>query len=124
MPYGNYQREGIELENEMDLAAVLGPDWPGLNDLLRSLGLPITPYKSHCEARCRDGHACKRRVIPGRTRCKNHGGMSTGPRTEAGRQAIVESNQRRAARKRQERLAAIAEQTERQCQEQRERMRG
>jgi hypothetical protein len=115
---------GIELANEMDLAAVLGPDWPGLDDLLRSLGMSTEPIKTHCEAKCRDGHACKRRVIPGRTRCRNHGGMSTGPRTEAGRQAIIESNQRRAKERAQQRAQAIAEQTERHYQERRERMRG
>ena len=48
-----------------------------------------------CGAKCRDGHACNRRPVPGKPRCKNHGGLSTGPKTEAGRKAIVESNQRR-----------------------------
>jgi hypothetical protein len=62
------------MEPDIDLAAVLG-----------RLGLSTTPAKTHCEAKCRDGHACRRRVIPGRQRCRNHGGMSTGPRTEAGR---------------------------------------
>jgi hypothetical protein len=54
-----------------------------------------------CAARCRDGHACRARVTlddkgKPRSRCKNHGGCSTGPRTAEGRARIAESNRRRA----------------------------
>ncbi len=54
-----------------------------------------------CAARCRDGHACRARVAlddkgAPRSRCKNHGGCSTGPRTPEGRAKIAESNRRRA----------------------------
>lgn len=52
-----------------------------------------------CAARCRNGHACRATVAAGRRRCRLHGGYSTGPRTEAGRQAIRESNKRRARQK-------------------------
>lgn len=38
-----------------------------------------------CCAQTRAGAPCKRRPVPGRTRCKLHGGASTGPRTAAGR---------------------------------------
>jgi len=45
-----------------------------------------------CGARCRDGHNCQRRVIMGKRRCRNHGGMSTGPKTPEGRARIAEAN--------------------------------
>lgn len=37
-----------------------------------------------CGARCQDGHACRGPVVPGRTRCYHHGGLTTGPRTPEG----------------------------------------
>lgn len=52
--------------------------------------------RPYCGARCRDGHACRARVLEGKTKCRTHGGLSTGPRTTAGRAAIAESNRRRA----------------------------
>ena len=39
-------------------------------------------------------------------RCKNHGGMSTGPKTSQGRQAISESTRQRMASGQQERVLA------------------
>ena len=35
---------------------------------------------------------CQRRVIMGKRRCRNHGGMSTGPKTPEGRARIAEAN--------------------------------
>jgi hypothetical protein len=49
-----------------------------------------------CGARTRSGAPCKMRVVAGKTRCRLHGGMSTGPKTAEGRARIVESNRRRA----------------------------
>lgn len=49
-----------------------------------------------CGAKTRAGTPCKAPKVKGRTRCKLHGGFSTGPRTETGREAIRESNRRRA----------------------------
>ena len=40
-----------------------------------------------CGAKTRSGTPCKRGPVPGKTRCKLHGGMSTGPRTDAGKAA-------------------------------------
>ena len=54
-----------------------------------------------CGARCRDGHACRARVVvrdlagaPGgdvRTRCRLHGGESTGPRTADGKRRALDA---------------------------------
>ena len=42
-----------------------------------------------CGAKTRAGHPCKKAALKGRERCRNHGGASTGPRTEAGRARIA-----------------------------------
>ena len=42
------------------------------------------------------GNPCKAKAMPN-GRCKNHGGMSTGPKTPEGRQAIVEATRQRMA---------------------------
>jgi hypothetical protein len=53
-----------------------------------------------CGAQTRRGTSCKHKPIPGKARCKYHGGLSTGPRTPEGRARIAESNRRRAEIKR------------------------
>ncbi|WP_340256192.1 HGGxSTG domain-containing protein [Roseobacter sp. HKCC-CH-9208] len=42
-----------------------------------------------CGAKTRAGHPCKKAALKGRARCRNHGGASTGPRTEEGRARIA-----------------------------------
>lgn len=61
--------------------------------------------RSRCGARCRDGRPCKapvvwdkRRNCPVNGRCRMHGGLSTGPKTEEGRRRIAESNRKRVKR--------------------------
>jgi hypothetical protein len=55
-----------------------------------------------CMARTRRGHPCTRRVAPGRDRCVSHGGASTGPRTQAGKERIAAVQRARWQRWRQE----------------------
>ena len=50
-------------------ATRFGPDWPG----------------QRCLAKTRRGTPCQNPAIKGRTRCKLHGGKSTGPRTPEGK---------------------------------------
>lgn len=38
-----------------------------------------------CGARTRAGGACAAKVVPGKRRCRLHGGLSTGPKTPEGR---------------------------------------
>ena len=59
--------------------------------------------RPRCLARTRAGGSCQARVAWDKTRfrarngrCRMHGGLSTGPRSEAGREAIRASNRRRA----------------------------
>ena len=61
--------------------------------------------RPRCGARCRDGSPCNAPPVwnksldrPVNGRCRMHGGLSTGPRTEEGRQRIAESNRSRSAR--------------------------
>ena len=42
-----------------------------------------------CLAKTRSGAPCQKHPIAGRTRCRLHGGLSTGPRTPEGKAACV-----------------------------------
>ncbi len=60
--------------------------------------------RPRCGARCRDGGSCKAPPVwdkrldrPVNGRCRMHGGLSTGPKTEEGRRRIAESNCTRSA---------------------------
>jgi len=53
--------------------------------------------KTKCEAYARTtGKPCQAKAMTN-GRCKNHGGMSTGPKTPAGRQAIAQATSQRMA---------------------------
>ena len=61
--------------------------------------------RPRCGAKTRRGTRCRAPAVWDRAkdrarngRCKLHGGLSTGPRTKVGRDAIRESNRRRAFR--------------------------
>ena len=49
------------------------------------------------------GQPCKAKALPN-GKCKNHGGMSTGPKTAEGRKAIAEATRQRMASGQQERV--------------------
>ncbi len=48
-----------------------------------------------CGAKTRKGAPCRNLSEPGRHRCKFHGGMSTGPRTQEGRARIAAAQRKR-----------------------------
>lgn len=53
--------------------------------------------KTKCEAYARStGNPCQAKAMAN-GRCKNHGGMSTGPKTPKGRKAIAEASRKRMA---------------------------
>ena len=54
-----------------------------------------------CGAQTRRGTACLRQALKN-GRCPNHGGMSTGPKTAAGRARIAAAQRERHARRRRE----------------------
>jgi hypothetical protein len=51
--------------------------------------------RPRCGAKTRAGGACLVRAEPGKPRCHFHGGLSTGPKTEAGRARIAETQRER-----------------------------
>ena len=63
--------------------------------------------KPFCGARTRNGAACKRKGSGKGGRCRNHGGCSTGPRTDEGRLRIADAQRRRWARIRAEPLERV-----------------
>lgn len=58
--------------------------WPRIG---RPHGVPdlVFTFPSACLATTRCGHPCKKRPVEGKMRCRLHGGLSTGPKTEEGR---------------------------------------
>lgn len=82
--------------------------------MVRTLGYrrPLDRVYKHefpvCGARCRDGHPCQAKAAWDETRCyvrngrcRLHGGLSTGPKTAAGKRRIGEAARRRAQHQRQ-----------------------
>lgn len=51
-----------------------------------------------CGAKTRKGTPCRCKSEAGKRRCKFHGGLSTGPKTQEGRDRIAEAQRRRWAR--------------------------
>ena len=49
---------------------------------------PESPLK-RCGARTRRGTACQKPPLAGKTKCRLHGGLSTGPRTAEGKARIA-----------------------------------
>ena len=59
-------------------------------------GLPLKrKFRPKCCAKTRAGGQCIMRVVPGKRRCRFHGGLSTGPKTVEGRARIAEAQRRR-----------------------------
>lgn len=68
--------------------------WQSPDGSLREMALPKSA-RPLCGARTRKGGTCQARAMKGRTRCKNHGGMSTGPRTPEGKARIAAAARQR-----------------------------
>ena len=57
-------------------------------------------YRQKCGAQTRKGTPCRCKPLPGKRRCKFHGGASTGPKTPEGRERIAEAQRKRWAARR------------------------
>lgn len=59
-------------------------------------GQPL-PYQARpvCGARTRPGGTCGQKVVPGKAKCRFHGGKSTGPKSPEGRARIAEAQRLR-----------------------------
>jgi hypothetical protein len=64
----------------------------GLNDDGEPLPSSQRPF---CEAEVRKGGECRKKVVPGKRRCRFHGGLSTGPKTLEGKKRIAEAQKKR-----------------------------
>jgi hypothetical protein len=64
--------------------------------------------RPRCGAKNRAGWSCLMRVEPGKARCRFHGGLSTGPKTEAGRARIAHAQRRRWQAYREQRAKSSA----------------
>lgn len=62
-----------------------------------------------CGAKTRSGRACRRPGLGRGGRCVNHGGLSTGPRSDEGRLRIAEAQKRRWQRERTLRRQMLAD---------------
>ena len=60
---------------------------------------PARPLHS-CGARTRRGTACQKSPVAGRTRCRLHGGLSTGPKTPEGKARIAAAHWKHGRRSR------------------------
>ncbi|MDP7182803.1 MAG: HGGxSTG domain-containing protein [Alphaproteobacteria bacterium] len=69
---------------EAGKATRFGPGWPG----------------TRCLAKTRRGTLCQNPAIGGRTRCKLHGGKSTGPKSIEGKARVVAANTKHGLRSR------------------------
>ena len=78
---------------EAGKATRFGPDWPG----------------TRCLAKTRRGTLCQNPAIGSRTRCKLHGGKSTGPRTAEGKARAIAAHTKHGRRSREhvEKVKAI-----------------
>ena len=56
---------------------------------------PRRKDRPRCGAKTRAGRPCRMRVEFGKARCRLHGGLSTGPKSQAGRARIAEAQRRR-----------------------------
>lgn len=78
---------------------------------MHAIGLDIAgnplpeDQRTACGAKTRDGIACSMPIVPGKPRCRAHGGLSTGPRTKAGRERISAAQQRRWEKAKSEKAA-------------------
>ena len=69
---------------EAGMATRFGADWPG----------------RRCGAKTRAGGACQNPTIKDRSRCKLHGGLSTGPRTPEGKARSIAAHTKHGRRSR------------------------
>ncbi len=87
----------------------------GFGDMMARLAQKTTPTpklpckKRKCLAKTRRGTPCQAPVVKGRTRCRRHGGMSTGPRTPEGKQHAREALERGLARWRARRAIRLCQ---------------
>ena len=74
----------------------------GNSNLRRAIRPFLGPARAlqSCGARTRRGTACQKPPLAGKTRCRLHGGLSTGPKTAEGKARIAASHWKHGRRSR------------------------
>ena len=70
-----------------------------LSSAIQTCSSPKNPGQS-CGARTRRGTACQKPPLAGKTRCRLHGGLSTGPQTAEGKARIAAAHWKHGRRSR------------------------
>jgi hypothetical protein len=80
----------------------LGTDFDGeiLRTSINARDGVLAEGPQNCGALTRKGTQCRCKPLPGKRRCKFHGGASTGPKTPEGRKRIADAQRKRWARQR------------------------
>ncbi|WP_425537349.1 HGGxSTG domain-containing protein [Phaeobacter gallaeciensis] len=91
---------GLEVPKRPQIFQRLGRGWDNFATTTRARGGVLgsaadQSFSKQCGARTRKGTACRSRPIPGKRRCRFHGGLSSGPKTQAGRNRIAEAQRKR-----------------------------
>lgn len=81
------------------IETVCSEPWMYRWDGLELPSFPLVLSEMTCGAKTRKGTPCKRKDLYSSGRCKFHGGMSTGPRTEEGKRRCAENGKRATQRK-------------------------
>ena len=85
------------------LRLISGGDFSMANSNLKIVTQPFLGPKrplQSCGARTRRGTACQKPPLAGKTRCRLHGGLSTGPRTAEGKARIAAAHWKHGRRSR------------------------
>jgi hypothetical protein len=99
--------DGPPKRRAWDFTPADGPPKPGDGGDIKSAHLARQHERllQECSAYCRStSQPCRMKKVPGKKRCRLHGGLSTGPTTSKGRARIAESNRRRARNQAQNRV--------------------
>lgn len=64
-------------------------------ELLQLHATGLEDCGARCGAKTRSGGSCLHKAIPGKTRCRFHGGKSTGPKTAKGKALIAAAQRKR-----------------------------
>jgi hypothetical protein len=80
---------------------------PAIEPLITILGGRITCRRCSAKSK-RTGHQCRAVAIKGKTKCRSHGGKSTGPKTAEGRATIAAAHLVHGEETRAKRAAAKA----------------
>ncbi len=90
--WGKHELQARDYWNKLNALRCYGPS-------KRKPAPKLQPMPKKCGAKTRAGGTCQCKPIPGKRRCKFHGGLSTGPKTQEGKARCAEGLRRWASAK-------------------------